>query len=270
LPSCVVDGVLEPRNTLENVFETSIQNTSTNDTQHLEIDLSGDSIISSIIYTGRGDAETRTIYDINSVAWNLTQVERVKGMRVEIRDTLGKLTFGGPGVTAATFPTVQVNKQILKITNQLFTVNADLGSSAEQKDTILIPNIVAYKKISEFFRNLPPLVRPPPSTEISPDFVPDVNPVENNKELINSVYVKSYKPTHSTMDLSNNIFPVVVGDHPRGDVGGQKVFIAHGYIGVIGLKGGDQRRGKAVVQRGIDHQLPPGAAIGGGMGHHFA
>ena len=257
LPSCVVDGVLQPRNTLENVFETSVQNTITNDTQYLEIDLSGDSIISSIIYTGRGDAETRTIYDINSVAWNLTQVERVKGMRVEIRDTLGKLTFGGPGVTAALFPTTEV-KQVLKITNQLFTVNADLGSSAQQKDTILIPDIVAYKKISEFFRKLPPLVRPPPSAEISPDFIPEVNPVENNKELINAVYVKSYKPpsltpasaasltaslasavaTNNTsevlrlrqelaaaqtaaaapksysIDLSNNIFPGVIGDHP--------------------------------------------------------
>ena len=212
-PSCVVDGVLEPRNTLENVFETGVQNTSSNDTQYLEIDLSGNNIISSINYIGQGDAQTRTIYDINSIPYNLTQVDRRKGMRVEIRDTLGILVFGGV-TKEAQFTTTDV-KQTMQINNQMFTVNAGLGSSAPM-DTISIPNLDSYKKFADVFRKATPLIPLPTATAdvASPDYIPLINPSENNKELIKALYDTTYKSANITIDLSNNIFAGVVTDYP--------------------------------------------------------
>ena len=191
-PSCVVDGQLEPRNTLENVFETGVRNTAEKDTQYLEIDLSGNNIISSIVYIGRGDAETRSITDINSNTYYLTQVDRQKGMRVEIRDNLNNLTFGGPGISAAQFQTTQV-KQTMKINNQVFTINPDLGSAAMQKTVLNIPNIESYKAFAEVFRTAAPLTAPPPSTDVRPTYIPDVNPTQNNKELIKALYDTKFK-----------------------------------------------------------------------------
>jgi len=216
-PSCVTDGVLIPRNTLENVFETGVQNQSpaaptAPDNQYLEIDLSGNNIISQIVYIGRGDAQTRTIQTIDATLDYLTQVDRIKGMRVEIRDTAGELTFGGPGMTAAMFTTT-ASQQTMKISNELLTVNANLGSSAAVKDTIPIPNVSYYKAIANVFYKAAPLTAPPVSTDPAAVYVPDINPGENNKELIQKLYSPTYASLLS-MDISNNILPSILLDHP--------------------------------------------------------
>jgi len=219
-PSCVTDGILIARNSLENVFETSEQNKSpaapsAADNQYVEIDLSGNNIITQIIYTGRGDAETRTIETIDATFDYLTQVDRIKGMRVEIRDTLGGLTFGGSGVTAAMFPTT-ASKQTMNISNQLLTVNADLGSSATTKETMTIPNVTYYAAIADVFYKAAPLSSPPPVTGgFANPYTPDINPTENNKELIQKLYSPTYTSTVG-LDISNNILPGILQDHPIG------------------------------------------------------
>lgn len=139
VPSSIVDGTLSPRISLENVFETSIQNTAANDTQYIEIDLGENTIISSIIYTGRGDAQTRSIEQIDGTIDNLTQVNRIKGMRVEIRDESKALVFGS---TNNIFPTTDT-VQRMNINSDLYTINPGKGSANIQ--TISVPDVDSYK-----------------------------------------------------------------------------------------------------------------------------
>lgn len=197
-PLCVTDGVLTPRRGLTNIFETSVQNkhpgnTSLPDTQWLEIDLGSNVIINSVVYIGRGDAQTRTIETIDSTFDNLTQEDRLNGMRLEIRDTHNVLIYPGRTNTGL-FPTDKgTTKQTLEIGESLYGVNLGLGSAGSQKQSIQIPNIASYKAFAKTFK-----------VGLFPSF--------GNQCMLNTVYKNKYSSVK--LDISNNVFPNLLGDAP--------------------------------------------------------
>jgi hypothetical protein len=191
VPSCIVDGTSSPRSSLENVFETSVQNTAANDTQFIEIDLGQQTIISSIVYIGRGDAQTRSIQNIDGSIDNLTQVDRTKGIRVEIRDENNVLVFG---LTNNTFLTTET-QQTMTLTSDLYIINAGGGSAGVQ--TVAVPDIESYKAV------LKPFI----STFNSKGYIEG-----NILNLVNAV--RSDYPPSVRIDISDNIFIPALFDSP--------------------------------------------------------
>ena len=209
-PSCIVDGVTIPRNSLNNVFETGVQNFCgagsvncstpvTTDSEYVEIDLSGNTIIKSIVYTGRGDPETRTIQSIDGDFDYLTQVDRIKGMRLEIYDTQRKMNF------SAIFPTTDT-VQTITIPNNLYGVNLGAGSGGSMLPltTVSVPNLASFKDF----------VAPLQKYTVQPTRPQDAN---------TSPLLLAYRPMISAIDriykdvdidLSNNIFLPVLIDSP--------------------------------------------------------
>jgi len=197
-PLCVTDGTLYPRNGLTNIFETSEQNLcpmnpSAPDNQWLEIDLGANIIIKSIIYTGRGDAQNRVIETIDAEFDSLTQVDRLNGIRLEIRNTANLLIFP-MGTDSGLFPTNKgTTVQTLTMPRSMYGVNLDLGSAAAQKQNLQIPNIASYKDFANNFK-----------VGMFPSF--------GNQCMINTVYKTKYSSV--VMDLSNNVFPYLLNDGP--------------------------------------------------------
>jgi hypothetical protein len=197
-PLCVTDGTLYPRNGLTEVFETSEQNLcpmnpSAPDNQWLEIDLGANMIIKSVIYTGRGDAQNRVIQTIDAEFDSLTQVDRLNGIRLEIRNTANLLIF--PMATdSGLFPTNKgTTVQTLTMPRSMYGVNLGLGSAADQKQNLQIPNIASYKDFAKNF-----------DVGLFPSF--------GNQCMINTVYKSKYSSV--VMDLSNNLFPYLLKDGP--------------------------------------------------------
>jgi hypothetical protein len=151
-PSCVIDGNVIPRWSLVNVFETEIQNLSPqcptcNDDQYLEIDLSSNFIIKSIIYSGRGDPVTRTIETLDGAIDVMDQVSRLQGMRLEIYDTHRNLNFS---TVFSEDPATHMAK--IKIDTPLYTLNP--GAGIPTSNYINIPNVESYAAVLKPFQQL--------------------------------------------------------------------------------------------------------------------
>jgi len=214
----IVDGVTIPRDTLENVFETSVQNACgeespncepviTTDTEYVEIDLESNTIINRIIYTGRGDGETRTIQTIDGVFDYLTQIDRVKGMRLEIYDAQRKLTY------STTFPTTEI-VQTINIPSNLYGVNMDsTGSTAAPTvpmTSIQIPNLESFNAFIKPFQEYPTTFRQkylPRKEDVGKSPV-TLAYVDMLKEMKDKIYATA------DIDLSNNIFVPILMDSP--------------------------------------------------------
>jgi len=216
-PECIVDGVLIPRDALTNVFETGKQNFCgtgsnncstpvTTDTEHVEIDLGVNTLISSVIYTGRDDAQTRTIDTIDGDVEYLTQIDRIKGMRLEFYNEQRNLTY------STTFPTTD-EVQTITVESMLYGVNManDPNSSGGSGSRITlpmtavsIPNLASFKEFIVPFKT---------------NTVAATRPQDEGK----SPLALGYRPMISALstiyssidiDLSNNIFVPVLLDSP--------------------------------------------------------
>ena len=215
---CIVDGTTVPRDTLVNVFETSVQNACgeasencdpviTSDTQYVEIDLTSNVIINRVIYTGRGDGETRMIQTIDGSFDFLTQIDRVKGMRVEIYDAQRMLTY------STTLPTTEI-VQTINIPSNLYGVNMDSAGSASgptvPMTSVQIPNLESFNAFIKPFQAYPQafsqvrLPRLEDKTK-SPVTLAYVDMLSSMKEKIYST---------ADIDLSNNIFIPLLTDSP--------------------------------------------------------
>jgi len=155
-PSCVTDGVLAPRRSLANTFETANQNfcpmnTSAPDKEYLEIDLSGEYIIKTIIYTGRADPITGTFNTFEGRE-TLDQVSRLTNMRLEVYDTNKSLVLG-PGSPYNLFSDdPSTHQTIIDIKTPLVTINRGGGSGLQ---TVAIPDLVAYTNFANPFTKYP-------------------------------------------------------------------------------------------------------------------
>jgi len=152
ISSCVIDGEVLPRWSLVNVFETGIQNKSPqcpscNDDQYLEIDLSANVIIKTIIYSGRADPETRTIETLDGTLDVIDQVSRLKEMRLEIYDAQRNLTFS---TVFSEDPTTHM--ATIHIDSPLYTLNA--GAGIPISNYINIPNVESYAAVVKPFQRL--------------------------------------------------------------------------------------------------------------------
>lgn len=221
---CIVDGITSPRNNLTSVFETGVQNqcngTSNNcltavttDTQYVEIDLEAEFLISSIVYTGRNDSETRTIESIDGDFDYLTQIDRIKGMRIEIYDEYrngGPLTYTSGLNYSTTFPTTDI-VQTVKITNTLYGVNnsdssGGSGGSRMPLTTTMIPNLESFNEFIKPFQNIKPLYLPRiedlGKSPIALAYAPMIG------ELSKNIY------SNLNIDISNNILLPVLMESP--------------------------------------------------------
>ena len=223
---CIVDGVTTPRNNLTGVFETAVQNkcngTSNNcttavttDTEYIEIDLGTGFLISSVVYTGRDDSETRTIQTIDGDYEYLTQIDRIKGMRLEIYDAYrkegpnGPLTYTSGLNYSATFPTTE-KVQTIKIQTTLYGVNTSDGSAASGSriplTTVMIPNLESFNQFIKPFQNIKP-VSPPRQADLGKSpivlaYAPMIAGISNN------IY------SNLNIDISNNIFLPILMESP--------------------------------------------------------
>lgn len=221
--NCIVDGVTTPRNNLTSVFETGVQNkcngTSNNcpsvittDTEYIEIDLGAGFLISSVVYTGRNDSETRTIQSIDGDFDYLTQIDRIKGMRLEIYDTQrrgGPLTYTSGLNYSTTFPTTDI-VQTIKILSNLYGVNTSdtSGGSGSRVPltTTMIPNLESFNEFIKPFQNIKPVY---PSRE-----------ADVGKSPIALAYAPMIKRLHTNVysslniDISNNILLPILTDSP--------------------------------------------------------
>lgn len=204
-PECVIDGVTFPRNGLTNVFETRNQNSgpedSATDTEYLEIDLGSNMLITSVIYTGRGDAETRDIVTIDGWKVQLTQVKRNKDIRLEIWNASRVRTYKG------LFPcdNPELDKvQTVKIPDTMYGVNLKSSGVFEVKDTINIPNVESFRAFAQPFLNY----KLPPTREEDLGASPIV--------LANAPMIKNIHKIYSStsIDISNNIFLPILADSP--------------------------------------------------------
>lgn len=203
--SCVIDGEVIPRRSLVSVFETGIQNLSPqcprcNDDQYLEIDLSANFIINTIIYSGRTDPETRTIETLDGTFDFIDQVSRLQEMRLEIYDAQRNLTFS---TVFSEDPTTHMAK--IKIDTPLYTLNP--GAGIPMSNYIDIPNVESYAAVVKPFQRL---------------YGEKLNTA--NKELINAVNTL-YKALNTpgsdstlafTFDISGSptLFPSLISEAP--------------------------------------------------------
>ena len=203
-PSVVTDGVLVPRNGLTTIFETAIQNTPANDTQYLEIDLSGERIISKIIYTGRGDPQ-RESYTTYYGQDNIDQITRLTDMRLEIRDSNRNLVYGGDPANPIRFSDTTTNHVTeIPINMAGFIVNKGSGS-AGTPPPIQIPDIISYKAISDLFTK----TGDPPNANIN--LIRSVNTVYNSVATPYSSNSVQY-----VFDISGGLFQITSSDNPVG------------------------------------------------------
>ena len=115
-PGAAVDGTINPKRSLINVFETSVQNYTTvspsystintmnastpaQDNQYWQVDLGKDQLIQNVIYTGQLSPinnlsipqNENPFFSINSIGqityYLINQVDRINGMRLEILDS---------------------------------------------------------------------------------------------------------------------------------------------------------------------------------------
>jgi len=158
-PGAAIDGVLNPRDTLINIFETSIQNACsactacdvpgpTNfgvggipynkknmtgcdskalDNQYWELDLGSENLITKVQYVGRSNPQS----DVSP--W---QACRAKGMRLIV------LNSARGQVYSTTFPTNDLVQNITFPTPVFSNVQVQTSSAAD----IYIPNIEGYRK----------------------------------------------------------------------------------------------------------------------------
>lgn len=216
-PLCITDGVLVPRAGLTSVFETAIQNKCdgtnkncytpvTTDTEYVEIDLSSNVIISSIIYTGRDDAAERVFETIDSTIDYLTQVTRTKGMRFEIYDSTRVKTYD------AVLPTTD-KVQTININDTLYGVNLSSGSSRGGSTgsytpltSVTVPDFTSFKAFAAPFLK----VNKDPTRE------QDVgkSPIALGLAPLIAGISTPYKTGGVSIDLSNNIFLPVLASSP--------------------------------------------------------
>ena len=202
-PSVVTDGVLVPRVGLTSIFETSVQNTVANDTQYLEIDLSGEMIISKVIYTGRADP-MNTTYTTYYGEETVNQVTRLVDMRLEILDSNKNLVYGGPVNPIKFSDNTPGHVTEIPINMAGFIVNKG-GGSAGTPPPIEIPNVASYKAISTLFTK----TGDPPNANI------------NLIRAVNTVYNSVATPYSSTslqytFDISGGLFQLASSDNPIG------------------------------------------------------
>jgi len=162
-PSSVVDGITAPRFGLTETFETSIQNmcatgqtncvASLPDTQYLEIDLSANVVIKSIIYTGRADTITGNFPTIYGTYDTLDQVSRLTNMRLEIYDQ-SRVTNSQPVFNTNFSVNLNTHTATIPITSSMFTINKGSGSSTS--DFVNIPNLKSYKDAMSAFSTMGP------------------------------------------------------------------------------------------------------------------
>ena len=219
-PQCITDGVLIPRDGLTSVFETAVQNMCdgtnkncysviTTDTEYVEIDLSSNVIISSIIYTGRDDAAERAFETIDSTMDYLTQVTRIKGMRFEIYDSTRVKTYDATLPTTDTVQTININQS-------LYGVNLPSGSQGSSTSgstgsytpltTVTVPDYMSFKAFAAPFLK----VDTPPNREQDLDKSPITLGLAPLIAGINTIYTAG----SLTIDLSNNIFLPVLASSP--------------------------------------------------------
>jgi hypothetical protein len=214
-PESIVDGVLTPRDALTNVFETGKQNlcsgTSyncktpvTTDTEYIEIDLGTNTLISSVIYTGRDDAQTRTIETIDGDTEYLTQIDRIKGMRLEFYNEQRTLTY------SSIFPTTD-EVQTITVESMLYGVNLTRGSGSGSASgsmlpmtEVSIPNLASFNTFIAPFRT---------NTQ-APTRVGDAG--KSPLALAYTPMISALQKIYSSVDidLSNNIFVPVLLDSP--------------------------------------------------------
>jgi len=228
-PDCIVDGVLIPRDALNNVFETGVQNACSGsskncsnpvatDTEYVEIDLSGNTMITSITYIGRNDSITRTIETIDGDFDYLTQVDRIKGMRLEIYNEQRTLTY------SSIFPTTDT-VQTIKIPLNLYGVNTDAGSSGSAMSmpmtTVSIPNVASFGDFIKPFKAFTKSPERPADVDKSPTLlayrpmISAINTIYKGDDI--QISLMSGIITINTgldIDLSNNIFLPLLMDSP--------------------------------------------------------
>jgi hypothetical protein len=221
-PECIVDGTTIPRDALTNVFETSVQNACsgtsqncsppiTSDTEYVEIDLGVNTIISSVIYTGRRDAETRTIQTIDGDSDYLTQIDRVKGVRIEIYSSQragGPLIYTSGLTYSSVLPTTDTIQTII-IPSNLYGVNIPTGSAGSGSSlpmtTVPVPNIASFKTFLKPLQNYKLSTLPRKEDVGVPPTI-----------LAYAPMIAGIKTKYSgvNIDLSNNIFLPVLMDSP--------------------------------------------------------
>ena len=164
-PESVVDGAPKPKFSLVNVFETSVQNYTTvptsystintinaanrgsgpppEDNQYWEVDLGKDQLIQNVIYTGQLAPinnltflqEDNPFFSINSLGqityYRINQVDRIKGMRLEIYNSAKTLVYSDTFKTTNTVQTISIPKVLNAATSlattQTITVIPDLS-----------------------------------------------------------------------------------------------------------------------------------------------
>jgi hypothetical protein len=222
----IVDGFTIPRNNLTGVFETAVQNKCsgiskncpdqvTTDTEYIEIDLGKEFLISSVVYTGRDDSETRTIQTIDGDYEYLTQIDRIKGMRLEIYDEQrregpnGPLTYISGLNYSTTFPTKD-KVQTIKIPDTLYGVNnSDTSGGSGSRiplTTVMIPNLESFNTFIKPFQNIKPVYSPREQDKgkspIALAYAPMLAGIRRN------VY------SNVNIDISNNILLPILMESP--------------------------------------------------------
>ena len=218
-PSAAIDGVLTPRDTLINIFETSIQNACsactacdapgpTNfgvggipynkkfmtgcdskalDNQYWELDLGSENLITKVQYVGRSNPQT----DVSP--W---QGCRAKGMRLIV------LNSARGQVYSTTFPTNDLVQNITFPTPVFSNVQVQTSSAAD----IFIPNIEGYRKwmkglaankatlpLSDYLRYIN---RPTPVTDSY------VLPIDISNSLLPSIFLGADTSYTNNMNMS--------------------------------------------------------------------
>ena len=218
-PYCITDGVLVPRDGLTSVFETGIQNKCdgtnkncyepvTTDTEHVEIDLGENIMISSIIYTGRGDAADRDFETIDSTMDYLTQVSRIKGMRFEVYDSTRVKTYDAVLPTTDTVQTIEI-KDTLYGVNLSSEEQGSKGSSTGSYtplSSVTVPDFTSFKAFAAPFLR----VNKNPTREQDVGKSPITLGLAPLIAGINSIYTTG----SVSIDLSNNIFLPLLASSP--------------------------------------------------------
>jgi hypothetical protein len=221
-PACIVDGTTIPRDGLTNVFETSVQNACsgtsqncspavTTDTEYVEIDLGQNTLISSIVYTGRRDADTRTIQTIDGDSDYLTQVDRVKGVRIEVYSAQragGPLSYTSGLNYSTSLPTTDTVQTII-IPSNMYGVNIPTGSAGSGSSlpmtTVAIPNIASLKNFLKPLQNYKLSTLPrKEDVGVPPTLLAYAPMIAGIKSKYSGVDI----------DLSNNIFLPIIMDSP--------------------------------------------------------
>jgi hypothetical protein len=199
-PSSVVDGVNLPRAGLTNIFETSVQNACPTgqpnctpgqpDNQYLEIDLSANQIIKTIIYTGRSEPINTSFETIYNDIDRLDQISRLTNMRLEIYDT-NRVSNTLPVYSTTFSENPLTHMQTIPINMNLFTINSGAGSSGAQ--FIQVPNLESYKA----------LVAPFTTLEQSDMVTPNLGIINSVNGLYSSLNTTSPK---YKFDISGSLF----------------------------------------------------------------